>query len=105
LTKIQEHTEKDPILNHNGGMIAFGPSDGYLLALRRFAGSGLGIAYLLSYFVRDQIDSGQFVSLLRDFTIEPLPICITYPSRELLTPARRALIDHLMARAQTDSFV
>ena len=73
-------------------------------ALRHFACSGLGIANLPSYCVREQVDSGELRLLLQEFTVEPLPICIIYPGRELLSPARRALIDHLVERVEPSSF-
>lgn len=74
------------------------------IALRHLAGSGHGVAYLPSYFVHDQINSGELTVLLKKFTLEPLPICIIYPSRQLLSPAKRALIDHLMTRVQPHAF-
>lgn len=74
------------------------------IALRRFAASGHGIAYLPSYVVRDQINNGELTPLLQRFTPEPLPICIIYPSRQLLSPATRALIEHLMKRVQPHAF-
>jgi LysR family transcriptional regulator for bpeEF and oprC len=74
------------------------------IVLRHFASSGLGIAYLPSYFVRDQIDGDRLTLLLEEFQAEPLPICIIYPSRQLLSPAKRVLIDHLMECAQPHAF-
>jgi len=74
------------------------------IMLRRFAASGFGVACLPNYFVRDQIGSGELSPLLGAFMPEPLPICIIYPSRQLLSPAKRVLIDHLVERAEPGSF-
>lgn len=73
-------------------------------ALRHFAVSGHGIAYLPSFIVREEVASGALVPLLQKFTIEPLPVCLVYPGRELLSPAKRALIDHLMERIEPRAF-
>jgi LysR family transcriptional regulator for bpeEF and oprC len=74
------------------------------IMLRRFAASGSGVAWLPYYFVREQIASGELSPLLGAFMPEPLPICIIYPSRQLLSPAKRTLIDHLVERAESGSF-
>jgi DNA-binding transcriptional LysR family regulator len=74
------------------------------LALRHFAGSGLGIAYLPSYFVHDRVNNGELMLLLQRFALEPLPISLIYPSRQWLTPAKRALVEHLIKGAQPRVF-
>jgi len=74
------------------------------IVLRRFAASGFGVAYLPSYFVRDQIAGGELVPLLGAFMPEALPICIVYASRQLLSPAKRILIDHLVERVEPKAF-
>lgn len=74
------------------------------LALRHFAGSGLGIAYLPSYFVHDRVNNGELTLLLQRFALEPLPISLIYPSRQWLTPAKRALVEHLIKGVQPRVF-
>ena len=74
------------------------------IVLRRFATSGFGVAYLPSYFVRDQIAGGKLVALLGDFMPEALPICLVYPSRQLLSPSKRLFIDHLLERVEPHAF-
>jgi LysR family transcriptional regulator for bpeEF and oprC len=74
------------------------------VVLRHLAGSGLGIAHLPSYIVHDQVTSGELALLLSKFTPEPLPICIIYPSRQHLSPAKRMLVDHLVAHVEPNSF-
>jgi LysR family transcriptional regulator for bpeEF and oprC len=74
------------------------------IVLRRFATSGFGVGCLPGYFVRDQIASGELSLLLGEFMPEPLPICIIYPSRQFLSPAKRTLIDHLVERVEPGSF-
>lgn len=73
-------------------------------ALRDFAIAGHGIANLPGFIVREQVENGDLVALLRKFAIEPLPVCIVYPSRELLSPAKRALIDYLIERIEPRAF-
>jgi len=74
------------------------------IVLRRFATSGFGVAFLPSYFVRDGIARGELLPLLGAFMPEPLPICVVYPSRQLLGPAKRLLIDHLVDRMEPNPF-
>jgi len=50
------------------------------------------------------LDGGALLAVLEDFALEPLPICILYPSRELPGPARKALIESLVARPPPASF-
>lgn len=82
------------------GMYDFNDDD----ALRDFAVSGLGIANLPTFIVRDRVDSGELVAVLEGFAIEPLPVCIVYPSRELVSPAKRVLIDYLVENLRPESF-
>lgn len=71
------------------------------IMLQSFASAGLGIAYLPLYFVHEQIKSGELVVLLQDFILDPLPISVVYPSRQLMSAAKRLLIDHLVHNTST----
>ena len=82
------------------GPYAFNDDD----ALRRFALAGHGVANLPGFILRDAVARGVLVPLLEDFAIEPLPVCIVYPSREHLSPARRALIEFLVERIDPTTF-
>lgn len=72
--------------------------------LQSFACAGLGIAYLPGNVVNDQVSKGNLVSILKDYIPDPLAISIIYPSRHLLSSAKRKLIDHLIEKAQQDLF-
>lgn len=69
--------------------------------LQSMACSGLGIAYLPAIVVHDKVVKGELVSLLKGFIPDPLPISIVYPSRQFLSTAKRMLIDHLIANANS----
>ncbi|MCG7547704.1 LysR family transcriptional regulator [Pseudoalteromonas sp. Of7M-16] len=68
-------------------------------ALCEMARAGLGIAYLPLQIVDAHLSTGELVQVLSDFTVEPLPISLVYPNRQLLSPAKRKLIEYL-----TDAF-
>lgn len=70
--------------------------------LRSFACSGLGIAYLPANVVSDQVRKGNLVPILKDYIPDPLAVSIVYPSRQLLSLAKRKLIDSLAENAQRD---
>jgi len=70
------------------------------MLLQSFACSGLGIAFLPTLVVHNQVDRGKLVSLLQGFIPKPLPIALVYPSRQFLSTAKRELIDHLIAVAK-----
>lgn len=69
--------------------------------LQSMAWSGLGIAYLPAIVVHDKVVKGELVSLLKCFIPDPLPISIVYPSRQFLSKAKRMLVDHLIANANS----
>ena len=72
--------------------------------LQSFAYSGLGIAFLPTYVTYDQVDNGDLILLLEEFIPDPLPIAVVYPSRHLLSTAKRNLIDHLIENAEHGIF-
>jgi LysR family transcriptional regulator for bpeEF and oprC len=72
--------------------------------LQSFACSGLGIAFLPTYVTCDQVGKGDLILLLEKFIPDPLPIAVVYPSRHLLSTAKRNLIDHLIENAEHGIF-
>ena len=63
-----------------------------VLALAR---SGLGIALLADWLVRGELKKGGLVELLPAFRAPPAPIYALSPPGRFLSPAVRALIEHL----------
>lgn len=62
-----------------------------------FAAEGLGIAYLPDFLVRDYLDEGRLVTILRQYEIDPVPVSLYYPANRMMSQALRTLIDHLLA--------
>jgi len=69
--------------------------------LQSMACSGLGIAYLPAIVVNDKVAEGELVPILNEYIPNPLPISVVYPSRQFLSTAKRMLIDHLIANANS----
>jgi len=72
------------------------------MLLQSYACSGLGIGFLPSYVTCNQVHNGSLILILEEFTPDPLPISVVYPSRHLLSTAKRKLIDHLIKYAEQD---
>ncbi|WP_426358217.1 LysR family transcriptional regulator [Pseudocolwellia sp. HL-MZ19] len=60
-----------------------------------FSTAGIGISYIPNFLVKEQIANGQLVPILAEYTPEPVPISIIYPSRKHLSTAKRKFIDTL----------
>jgi len=74
------------------------------MLLQSFASSGLGIAFLPTYVTCNQVDKGDLILLLEEFIPDPLPVSVVYPSRHLLSTAKRRLIDFLIENAEQSIF-
>ncbi len=74
------------------------------MLLQALVRSGLGIAYLPTYFVYEGINKGELVPILEAFILDSLPISVLYPSRQLLSTAKRILIEHLINHAEQHPF-
>lgn len=74
------------------------------MLLQSYACSGLGIGYLPTYVTYDQVRKGNLILILEAFIPDPLPISVVYPSRHLLSTAKRKLIDHLIENAKQGIF-
>ncbi|EGQ8091454.1 TPA: LysR family transcriptional regulator [Vibrio vulnificus] len=64
--------------------------------LVEFAVQGLGIAQLPLFLVQNEIENGQLVTLLDDFSLPSLDISLVYPASKLNNPTLRAFIEHLV---------
>ncbi|GAL02921.1 transcriptional regulator LysR family [Photobacterium aphoticum] len=63
------------------------------------AKSGLGIAYLATYLITNEIESGSLVPLLPEWKADlELPIYAVYPRRKYLAPKVRSFIDFMAER-------
>jgi len=69
-------------------------------AVRSAALGGLGIALLPEYQIVDDLRAGRLQLVLPDYTSEPLPAYLVYPSRRHLAPRTRVVIDFLIEQVQ-----
>jgi DNA-binding transcriptional LysR family regulator len=69
-------------------------------AVRRAALGGLGIALLPEYQIVDDVRAGRLQLVLPEYTSEPLPAYLVYPSRRHLAPRTRVVIDFLIEEVQ-----
>jgi len=74
------------------------------MLLLSYACSGLGIGFLPTYITYDQVRKGNLILVLEEYIPDPLPISIVYPSRHLLSNAKRKLIEHLIVTAEQGIF-
>jgi DNA-binding transcriptional LysR family regulator len=65
-------------------------------AVRSAALGGLGIALLPEYQIVDDVRAGRLRLVLPNYTSEPLPAYLVYPSRRHLAPRTRVVIDFLI---------
>jgi DNA-binding transcriptional LysR family regulator len=70
-------------------------TSGELSVLRAAAVAGLGVALIPDHFCRNELRDGRLVRLLPDWCKQPGLVHIVYTTKRGLTPAVRALIDHL----------
>jgi DNA-binding transcriptional LysR family regulator len=62
---------------------------------------GLGLGLFPEHFIQPLLASGELVPLLREASPAPTGLWIVYPSRTLVAPAVRAVIDYLKERCET----
>ncbi|MCX7279547.1 MAG: LysR family transcriptional regulator [Burkholderiales bacterium] len=62
--------------------------------------AGAGIALQPSYLANSYLRSGALVQVLPDWQVPTMTVYALYPSRRHLSPAVRALVDHLVAHFQ-----
>jgi len=74
------------------------------MLLQSYACSGLGIGLLPTCITYDQVRKGNLILMLDEFIPDPLPISVVYPSRHLLSPAKRSLINYLIESAEQGIF-
>jgi DNA-binding transcriptional LysR family regulator len=68
---------------------------GELFVLRAAAVAGLGVALIPDHFCREELLDGRLVRLLPDWSKQSGLVHAVFTTRRGLTPAVRALIDHL----------
>jgi DNA-binding transcriptional LysR family regulator len=75
---------------------------GELFVLRAAAVAGLGVALIPDHFCEDELHDGRLVHLLPAWCKQPGLIHIVFTTKRGLTPAVRALIDHLVIGFKRD---
>jgi DNA-binding transcriptional LysR family regulator len=65
------------------------------LALRKAALAGLGIALVPNYVVRDDLESGDLVSVLPRYRVAPRPLIAVYPQAPVTPRKVQAFVDFL----------
>jgi DNA-binding transcriptional LysR family regulator len=68
---------------------------GELLVLRAAAVAGLGVALIPDHYCQEELLDGRLVRLLPDWCKQPGLVHLVFTTKRGLTPAVRALIDHL----------
>ena len=68
---------------------------GELFVLRAAAVAGLGVALIPDHFCQEELHDGRLVRLLPDWCKQPGLVHLVFTQKRGLTPAVRALIDHL----------
>jgi DNA-binding transcriptional LysR family regulator len=76
---------------------------GELYVLRTAAVAGLGVALIPNHFCREELSEGRLVRVLPDWSKQPGLIYALFTNKRGLTPAVRALIDHLIVGFKEDS--
>jgi DNA-binding transcriptional LysR family regulator len=66
-------------------------------AVLAMARKGLGIALLADWLVRDSVERGSLVALLRDYSAPAAPVYVLAPQGRFASTAIRALVEHLEA--------
>lgn len=73
--------------------------------LRELAVAGVGLARLSQLHSRNAVKSGALVQVLAEFAPPPQPVFVVYPGGRHVSPALRALLEMLIARFDTESFL
>jgi DNA-binding transcriptional LysR family regulator len=90
--------------NHRERVVQVSPRlmSGELFVLRAAAVAGLGVALIPDHYCRKELHDGRLVRLLPDWCKQPGLIHAVFTARRGLTPAVRALIDHLIIGFKED---
>jgi DNA-binding transcriptional LysR family regulator len=75
---------------------------GELSVLRAAAVASLGVALIPDHFCREELHDGRLVRLLPDWCKQPGLVHLVFTTKRGLTPAVRALIDHLVIGFKED---
>jgi DNA-binding transcriptional LysR family regulator len=75
---------------------------GELFVLRAAAVAGLGVALIPDHFCQEELLDGRLVRLLPDWCKQPGLVHAVFTAKRGLTPAVRALIDHLVIGFKED---
>ncbi|MBV9566866.1 MAG: LysR family transcriptional regulator [Hyphomicrobiales bacterium] len=76
---------------------------GELSVLRSASVAGLGVALIPDHFCREQLGDGRLVRLFPNWSKQPGLVHLVFTSKRGLSPAVRALIDHLVDGFQNDA--
>lgn len=71
------------------------------VSLKRMTIEGLGIALLPQFLCAEEVQSGQLMHLMPDWSSQKGPVYLVFQKKEYLTRSTRALIDHLSSHDLT----
>ncbi len=83
--------DQQPVLHKVNGSLRCNSSR----HLKSLALAGLGIAYLPSFLIFNEVKQGQLAPILNDYRYGPLEMNVVYPSREYLSSKSRVFISFL----------
>ncbi|WP_286267150.1 LysR family transcriptional regulator [Thalassotalea atypica] len=84
---IKKHIQLKPFMEVNDGVSA-----------AKLAAEGHGIAFLPTFLMHDQLNSGMVIPILRDFEFEPSPVSIVYPYHLQHNSVIKSLIDYIFKK-------
>ena len=74
-------------------------------AILEAAKLGMGVAYIATYLLSDELENGKLIHLLPDWKADmSLPIYLVYPRRQFLAPKMRNFIDFLVQHIGSPPF-
>lgn len=70
--------------------------------LKNLAVAGMGIVYLPSFVMKQELAAGKLKSILQEYQPSPLGMYVVYPSKHFLNTKTKLFIDFLLSLTMTD---
>lgn len=100
----RENPGAEPFWTMSGERVYFEPSmtSNEFRLLRYLVKQDSGIAQLPPFFCREEIDTGEFVEILPDYSAPVIDIHLVYAGRKHLSRVVRAFVDHSLEFSRTE---